>query len=500
MFDLLLKHACVITMDDGRRIIEDGAVGITGGRIAFVGQSAEAENLPARREINLENHVVMPGFVDAHGHGGHSVFKSIVKDTSDWMPVMTHTYKHYVTDDFWYHEGRLSALERLHAGITTGVCVLGSQPRCDSPAPALHNARAYAGVGVRDIVCTGPCSLPWPHRFSRYENGKRVRKEVAYEEMLDSLETVVKTLDHANGGLTRAFVAPFGIVTSVDPSAPTPADRCVALTEHDKKQARDMRRIAEKYNTRIHTDAFGGMIRLARQDRENALLGPDVHLQHCTGLSFDEALILQKTDTHVSVAPSIRQLVNRTPLIELLDLGVTVALTTDGSMLSSGFNLFDAMKRAQMIFQRAMNDAFYLPEEKLLEMTTIDAAKCLGMEKEIGSLELGKKADVIALNLMNPRLMPRFNIISTLVGNGQPGDVELVIVDGQIRLENGRAVGIDEEEILRRAEEEARETVARTPYLQAFAYPQKKQWGQTKLYFDEARFDLEKNRLDGGHY
>ena len=69
---------------------------------------------------------------------------------------MTHTYKNYITDDFWYHEGRLSALERLHAGVTTGVCVLGSQPRCDSPVPAFNNARAYAEVGVKDIVCTGP--------------------------------------------------------------------------------------------------------------------------------------------------------------------------------------------------------------------------------------------------------------------------------------------------------------------------------------------------------
>lgn len=108
------------------------------------------------------------------------------------------------------------------------------------------------------------------------------------------------------------------------------------------------------------------MVHLAYQDKENALLGPDVHLQHCTGLSFDEALIIQKTDTHISVAPGMRQLVNRTPVIELLELGVTVALTTDGSMLTSGFDMFDAMKRAQMIFRRAMNDDYYLPAEKVL--------------------------------------------------------------------------------------------------------------------------------------
>ena len=256
--------------------------------------------------------------------------------------------------------------------------------------------------------------------------------------------------------------------------------------------------MAEKYNTRIHTDAFGGMVHLAYQDKENALLGPDVHLQHCTGLSFDEALIIQKTDTHISVAPGMRQLVNRTPVIELLELGVTVALTTDGSMLTSGFDMFDAMKRAQMIFRRAMND-YYLPAEKVLEMTTIDAARCVGLDEEIGSLETGKRADIIAIDLMNPRLMPRINLIETLIGNGHPSDVDLVVVDGEIRLRDGKAVGINERdpsEGRRGSSGNSKAGKTSAP----FAWPEKEHWGQTKIYFDEVRFDLDENRKDGGHY
>ena len=499
MYDVLLSNATVITMDERRRVLDNGAVGIENGRIAFVGTSEEAESLEVKEVIDCKNHVVMPGFVDAHGHGGHSVFKSIVEDTSYWMPVMTHAYKNYITDEFWYNEGRLSALERLHAGVTTGVCVLGSQPRCDSPVPARNNAKAYAEVGVKDIVCTGPCHTPWPHRFSRYVDGVRNMREVSYEEVLESLETVISELNHANDDRTRAYVTPFGVVTSVDPSAPTPADRCVKLTDHDIRQAKEMRRIAEKYSTRIHTDAFGGMIHLAYQDKENALLGPDVHLQHCTGLSFDEAMILAKTNTHVSFAPGMGQIVNRTPVIELLNLGATVAITTDGSMLSSGFDMFDAMRRAQMIFRRAMNDPYYLPCEKLLEMTTIDAAKCVGMEKEVGSLEVGKRADIIVINLMNPRLMPRINIIDTLVGNGHPSDVDLVLVDGQIVLRDGKATTVNEEEVLLAAERDALETAWRASHLHPFLNRQP-QWGNVKIYFDEVRFNMEENRRDGGHY
>lgn len=500
MIDLLMLNGIVITMDKERRVLKDGGVAVDKGRIIEVGESASLKNkYQANRTIDLKDHVIMPGFVDAHGHGGHSIFKSVVMETSYWMPVMTHTYKNYISDDFFYYEGRLSALERLHAGVTTGVCVMGSQPRCDDPVFALNNAKGYAEVGVKDIVCTGPCSTPWPHRFGRIIDGKRVVSEVTYEDMLYSLETVIEQLNNANNGKTKAYVAPFGVVTSVDPSAPTPADRCVQLTEHDFMQAKEMRRIAKKYNTRIHTDAFGGMIYLAAQDKKNALLGPDVHLQHCTGLSFDETKILAETGTNVSCAPGMRQLKARTPVIELLEMGGTVAITTDGSMLSSSFDMFSAMKRTQMVHRAAMNDDYYLPSEKVLEMTTIDAAKCVGLQDEIGSLEENKKADIITIDLMKPHLMPRFNIVDTIVGNATHSDIDYVVVDGEVLLDDGKAVNINEKEIMLQAEEEAVKTMDRAG-LGKFAYPSKPQWGKTKTYFDEVRFDIEENRRDGGYY
>ncbi len=500
MIDLLMINGTVITLDKQRRIITDGAVAVNNGIILDVGTTDHLQGkYSAKKTVDCTDHVIMPGFVDAHGHAGHSIFKSVIMETSYWMPVMTHTYKNYISDEFFYYEGRLSALERLHAGVTTGVCVMGSQPRCDDPVFAIKNAKGYSEVGVKNIVCTGPSSTPWPHRFGRIVDDKRVIEEVTYEKMLNSLETVIEQIHNSNNGKTKAYVAPFGIVTSVDPSAPTPADRCVRLTEHDLKQAKEMRKIAKKYNTRIHTDAFGGMIYLAYQDKENALLGPDVHLQHCTGLSFDEVLIIKKTGTNISCSPGMKQLNNRTPVIELLEMGVTVALTTDGSMLSSSFDMFSAMKRTQMVHRAASKDDYYLPSEKILEMATIDAAKCIGLQDEIGSLEINKKADIITINMMKPHLMPRFNIIDTLVCNATHDDVDMVVIDGEILLENGKTVYLNEKEIMLQAEEEAKITIERAG-LQKFAYPSKRQWGRTKEYFDEVRFDIEENRKDGGYY
>lgn len=500
MIDLLLLNGYVITMDQSRRIIENGAVAIDSGKIIDVGVSEEISRAySARKTIDCTDQVIMPGFIDAHGHGGHDAFKSIVKDTSYWMPIMTHIYKQFVSDEFWYYEARMSALHRLHAGVTTGVNVLGSQPRCDDPIFAFNNAKGYSEIGVKPIICTGPCSLPWPHKFGRIKNGKRVSEEISYEQILQNLEEVIDGLHNSNSGKTKAYVAPFGIVTSVDPSKATPADRCIKLTEHDLRQARDMRKIAKKYNTRIHTDAFGGMIKLAVEDKENALLGPDVHLQHCTGISIDEVRILSSTGTNVSFAPNMNQFKETTPILEMLELGVPVALATDGSMLSSSFDMFSAMNRGQSIFRIIAKDDFVLPSEKILEMTTIDAAKCIGLEQEIGSLDIGKRADVITIDLMKPHLMPRFNIMDTLINNASASDIENVIIDGEVLMKNGIVEDIDEKEIMIQLESEVKDTIERMG-LEKLAYPQKRNWGKSKIYYDEVRFDLEKSRDEGSYY
>lgn len=492
MIDLLLVHGVVITMDQERRILEDGAVAIHNGRILEVDDTAiVAAKYEAKKVIDCKHHCVLPGFVDAHGHGGHSMFKTIaMENLSFWMPIMTQTYKHYVTDDFWYYEGKLNALERLRAGVTTGVCVLGSMPRSDDPVFALNHAKAYAEVGVREIVCTGPCNPPWPHLFSRWVDGKRVTREVTYEEVLQGAEAVIEALNHSHEDRIRAYITPFVIVTSVDPSYPTPADMLYGLTDHDRYQAKRIREIARKYQTRIHSDAFGGMIHLAYQDKENALLGPDVHLQHCRGISFDEARILVETGTNVSTSASFGQIHARTPITELMEMGATVAITTDGTSPCTSFDMFQAMRRTQMYHQALLKDDSYLPPGKLLEMVTIDAARCVGWDDELGSLEPGKKADVITVDMNQPHLAPSYMYVHRLVHQAVASDVDNVIVDGRLVLENRQVLQVDEKQSLAEANEEAQRTIERAG-LKKYMQPTKYFWGHVRAYVDEKRFEPE---------
>jgi cytosine/adenosine deaminase-related metal-dependent hydrolase len=482
MTDLLLTHGTVVTMDSERRILEDGAVAIANGRISAVGPTAELAREPAARTIDCRGRAIIPGLIDAHGHGGHSLIKTLGADRSSlWMRMATPTYFHFTTPEFWYVDGLVSALERLRFGVTCGVSVMGSQPRSDDPAIGIEHAKAYREVGVREVVCIGPSHTPWPHPVSRWVDGRREQWEMTLDQAFAGAEAVIETVNHADDDLIRAFITPFTIVPSVDPSNPSTPDVATSLTEHDRVQARRVREVARKWKTRIHSDAFGGMVRMAIQDRETALLGPDVHLQHCRGISLEEVRILAETGTHVTHAPSSGQAMGRCPVPELMEAGVNVAVTTDGTSPKTSFDLFQAARKTQLVHQTLLRDMYLFPVGKLLEMITVDAAKALGWENEIGSLEVGKRADVAILNLRQPHLVPNWMVVHRLIYEAVGNDVETVIVNGRVVMQDRKVLTIDEGAALDAAQREGEAIVARAGLEPHMSDPG---WGKVRLAFD----------------
>jgi cytosine/adenosine deaminase-related metal-dependent hydrolase len=483
MIDLLLTGGTVVTIDSHRRVLTNGAVAIDGGRIVAVGPAADiGSQFEASKIIDCRGKAILPGLIDAHGHGGHSLLKTLGADTPTlWMRIVTPVYFHYTTPDYWYADGLLSALERLRFGVTCGVSVMGSMPRSDDPRIGGNHARAYSEVGVREIVSIGPCAPPWPHPVSNWDSGTREERLVTFEEALAGAEAVIQTWHHAANDRIRVFVTPFTIVTSIDPSNPTPPDAATRLTTHDRLQARRVREIAAKWNTRIHSDAFAGMVRMAARD-DHALLGPDVHIQHLRGISLEEVEILARTGTHASHAPSAGQATGRCPVPELVQAGVNVAITTDGASPKTSFDLFQAMRKAQLVHQLLSRDGFLLPPGKLLEMVTIDAARALGWDDDIGSLEVGKKADAIVVDLRQPHLTPNFMVVHRLVYEAVGNDVETVVVDGQVVMERRAVLTVDEAGALDRANEESAKLIERAG-LQAHLH--EPGWGRLRLEFDE---------------
>lgn len=475
--DLLLTNATIVTMDGARNIIDDGAVAILGDRIADISTTADLVIRGAARVIDCRGRAIIPGLIDIHGHAGHSLFKTVACDTpSLWMRVVMPAYFHYTNQDFWYADGLLAASERLRAGVTCGASILGAAPRSDDPVFGLNHTRGYSEVGVREILCVGPSGLPWPNPVTRWRDGVPERHMVSFEEMLAGAEAIIESCNGAAQGRIRAFLTPFTIVPSIDPSNPTPPDRATLLTADDRLQARRIREVAAKWGVRIHSDAFGGMVRMAVQDRENAILGPDVHLQHCWGLSLDEVEILAETGTHVSHSPG-----GQAPVLAMLSRGVNVAIATDGTAPRRTFDLIQAARQVQFAHQLQNNDRYLLPPGRLLEMITIDAARAVGLDQEIGSIEIGKKADLAVVNLRQPHLVPNWMVVHRLMYQAVGHDVETVIVDGRVIMEDHRILTIDVDDALDFAETEARALIERAGISSHLTGPG---WGQARRSFD----------------
>ncbi|MFX1517326.1 MAG: amidohydrolase family protein, partial [Promethearchaeota archaeon] len=226
-----------------------------------------------------------------------------------------------------------------------------------------------------------------------------------------------------------------------------------------KEKVETMKFMMEKWELKLHTHAYSPQIVFA--DEKLDILGPRVSLAHCTGLSAEEIQILARTDTKVSHAPSARSIIPiRCPVVELLNAGVTVSIATDGSSPDRTFDLFKELRMAMTIHRTFFKDENILPPGKVLEMVTIDAATTLGYENELGSLEVGKKADIIIIDMMKPHLVPFFMIPQRVAYEVSGQDVDTVIVEGEILMENS-IVNVDEGSILKLAQVEAENAIQR---------------------------------------
>ena len=144
MIDYLLTNGTIITMDPERQVLEDSSLAILDGRIVAIGPANElAQKYQAKRVIDARRKIIMPGLIDCHGHAGHSMLGIFSTDTlSYWGQAAVKIYFHYCSEDFWYYDGLLGAMARLRYGVTTGISVMGCEPRSDDPIFAAKHATA----------------------------------------------------------------------------------------------------------------------------------------------------------------------------------------------------------------------------------------------------------------------------------------------------------------------------------------------------------------------
>jgi cytosine/adenosine deaminase-related metal-dependent hydrolase len=475
--DILITDGTVITMDPGRRVLEHGAIAIVGNRIAAVGTTAELRaRFHARQVIDARRKVVMPGLIDGHGHAGHELLKSLAADSDDWDSIVERLYAHAASVDFWKADAMLAGLERLKFGVTTSVNLFGggdSVYRVDDRQYGDAYLNAVQSIGLRWILGVGPRRGPYPSTYTEW-NGEASRDiQVPFDRQIEVSEALIRKWNGAaDGRLQMAVVFP-----TISPDEKLAG----AALEEVKREAQVARDLSKRYHTLFLQD---GHTRGTVQYANNVLglLGPDVILSHATRLTDEEIKLIAATGTRISHNPSsVFSMNGRCPVTELIDAGAIVMLGSDGVAPDRSFDMFRHMFQATRYHRYYFHDAKVLPAGKVLEMTTIDAARALGMEKDIGSLEPGKKADIILVDWFKPHLVPMTMPVYRMVYYASGEDVATVIVDGRILMRDRRVLTADESKVLETAQRESELAVRRAGLpVDPSALPEGF-WGTTRL-------------------
>jgi 5-methylthioadenosine/S-adenosylhomocysteine deaminase len=463
--DILVRHGKIVTMNEARFILDDGAVAIEGNSIIDVGPDETiAKNYSADVIIDASAHVILPGLIDTHGHAGHGLIKTMAENHDEWNDIVSLLYTKYTDSDFWKSEGLLSALERISFGTTTGVSFLGGGSgsfRIDRPEIALEYSLAFEKVGLRGLIGVGPSgkSLPYnPQEFA----GEYDAVTLDFSDQMKNASRAISWINSTNT-MQRACSA----TNTIAPKSVQDGEEFRKV----KEQSDAIRSLMKATSSRLISHGSGNTIPLASK---LGLLGPEVSLAHCAGLTNEDMELIARTHTRVVHCPRARSIIKaRCPVPELLNRSVLVSIGTDGNSPDRSYNLFEDMRMALKLHRTFAADPHVLSPGKVLEMTTIDAARVIGMEDKIGSIEKGKIADLILVDLKRPHLTPLIGmVVQRLVYEALGTDVDTVIVNGKVRMQDGKMIGVDEAEILERAEKTAMRVISKAGYSKYLETPQ----------------------------
>jgi 5-methylthioadenosine/S-adenosylhomocysteine deaminase len=456
--DILITGGTVITMDSTRRVLEDGAIAITGDRIVAVGLTADlTAKYAARETINADKKIVMPGLIDGHGHAGHGLVKSMGMDTGEWYPATETIYARGSTVDFWRAEALLTGVERVRFGVTTALSYFGGGDmitRTDDVKYGNAYMSATEEVGLRYILAVGPRRPPFPKTYTEWSGDSATDVAVSFEQQLAvSEELITKWHGAGDGRLNIAMMFPT--------HHPTDNPLTGAALEEVIQQAQATRALSRKHKLLFTQD--GHTTNSVKFAHSIGLLGPDAVLSHATEFTPEEIAILVETGTKLVHNPSANAATRRRfQLVELLDAGVPIMLGSDGVAPDRSYDMFRHMFQAMRYHRFHWRDTKVLPPGKVLEMVTIEAARVLGMDKEIGSLEVGKKADIILIDWFRPHMVPMNMPLYRVAYFANGNDVTTVLVNGRILMRDRVVQTVNETDVLNMAQREADAAIQRT--------------------------------------
>jgi 5-methylthioadenosine/S-adenosylhomocysteine deaminase len=429
--DLLITGGTVVTMDAERRIIENGYVIVKGDTIIAVGAGLpRMPNGPifTKQTIDAKGALILPGFINGHTHVPMTLLRGLHDDVTldDWLrKYIFPAEAKNVTEDFVRWGTRLAAAEQIRSGITTFADMYYFEDAV---------AEETKAAGMRGVLGETFIDFPAPDNKTN-------------AAMLEYTEKFLKRWQ--GDPLIHAAAAPHSIYT------------CSAKTLQDSAA------LARKYHAPILIHVAEMKKELDDSLKQNGLtpvqyleklgvLGPDVLAAHCIFVDEKDRKILADHQVGCVHNPSSNMMLASgvAPVIEERAAGIAVGLGTDGPAGSNNdLDLMEEMDLAAKLQKITKMDPRALGAKSVVEMATIEGAKALHMEKEIGSLAVGKKADIILISLDEPNAVPMYDIYAQLAYALKGSDVETVVIGGRVVMRNKKLLTLNEPEILAKARE-----------------------------------------------
>jgi 5-methylthioadenosine/S-adenosylhomocysteine deaminase len=440
---ILVQGGLVVTMDAGRRVLADGGVLIDGDRIRRVGPVADLAAEPGiARTIDAGRHLILPGLINAHNHCFQTLYRGLGRDRAlaDWSGQVILPLSRWLGRDEARAAARLACLEMVTGGTTAFV---------DSHY-VHHDPRTFDAV-AEAVVESGLRAL-----LARAVMDAAVVPEPLREDVPTALresERVIARWHGAGGGRVR-----------VRPEALSERTTSPALIEAMVRAGRQAKtgfnmHLAESQQGARHLREVSG--RSPGEFLESiGAVGPDVLLAHCVWLDDGDVETLARTGTRVAHNPVSNQylMTGVAPVPRMLARGVAVGLGTDGAASNNNLDMLGVMKACGLLHRKTTGA---IPAEAVVAMATTGGATALDWAADIGSLEAGKKADLVVLSLDRPELTPLHDPFESLVYSATAAAVDTVIVDGRVLMDGRRVLTLDADAVVADARAAASRLVAR---------------------------------------
>jgi 5-methylthioadenosine/S-adenosylhomocysteine deaminase len=423
VYDLIVRGRYVVTCDAAMTVIEDGAIAVRDGVIAAVGP-AEAVGRDADRLVEAPERILMPGLINMHCHAGDSLFRGLVEDLplEPWLETVWKAERAILNRQTCRVGAELGLAEQLIGGVTTVMDMFWH------PEATVEAARE---LGMR--LATGGIFFDYPGMDGKFADARPGDTESFFAEHAGNDRVIVGVQVHGTYTVSPEALKVAGAI----------AERHGAFfSTHAAETEVEQATVSERYGRRVveHLDDLG-------------LLGPRTVLAHCVHLSDDERAAIARSGTHVVHNPlsNLKLASGFAPVAALHAAGVNLTLGTDGAISGNDLDMFLAMRLCATLAKAATGDAAALTTHAVLAMATRNAARALGREDSLGSLEVGKAADFVTLAIDRLHAAPLFDPITHIVYSANRADVADVYVAGRELVSEGRLVTTDASRLIAEA-------------------------------------------------